>query len=86
MKKEVCPMSGTRATVVADHRSQAVLLLHFGATGFYEDSSVLFLWTSNIAPVTVFAYCQLPEQSSSEDVSLSMEGDAWQDVSLVICD
>ena len=33
-----------------------------------------------------FAFCQLPEQSNSEDVSLSMPGHAWQDVSLVICD
>ena len=46
-------MSGTTATVVVNHLSQEVLLLHFGATVFYEDSSVLFPWTSNIAPVTV---------------------------------
>ena len=50
---EVCFMSGTTATVVVNHLSQEVLLLHFGATVFYEDSSVLFPWTSNIAPVTV---------------------------------
>ena len=50
---EVCFMSGTTATVVVNRLSQEVLLLHFGATAFYEDSSVLFPWTSNIAPVTV---------------------------------
>ena len=30
-------MSGTTATVVVNHRSQEVLLLHFGATDLYED-------------------------------------------------
>ena len=36
-KKGVCFMSGTTATVVVNHRSQQVLLLHFGATVFHED-------------------------------------------------
>ena len=36
-KKEVCFMSGTTATVVVNHSSQEVLLLHFGARVFYED-------------------------------------------------
>ena len=33
-KKEICFMSGTTATTVVNHRSQEVLLLHFGATVF----------------------------------------------------
>ena len=44
------------ATVVVNHRSQEVLLLHVGATVFYEDSSLLFPWTSNIAPVAVLPF------------------------------
>ena len=35
--REVCFMSGTTATVVVNHRSQELLLLHFGATVFFEE-------------------------------------------------
>ena len=41
-RKKICFMGGTTATIVANHRSQEVLLLHFGATVFCEDLSVKF--------------------------------------------
>ena len=37
VKKEVCVMSGTTATVVANHRSWEMLLLLIGATVFSDD-------------------------------------------------
>ena len=36
-KKDVCVISGTTATVILNHRSQGLPLLHFGATVFHED-------------------------------------------------
>ena len=35
-KKKVCFMSGATAAVVVNHRSQEMLLSHFGATVFYD--------------------------------------------------
>ena len=72
---------------VVNHRSQEVLLLHFGATVFYEISCLRGLQTffqlrSGLRQLS----STLPEQSNSEDVSLSMPGRACQDVGVVICD
>ena len=80
-KKEICFMSGTTATIVVNHRPQEVLLLHFEqqySMNFpcLRGLQTFFQLRSGLRKVA----STLPEQSNSEDVSLSMSGRACQDV------
>ena len=84
--REVCFMSGTTATVIVNHRSQELLLLHFGATVFYGLSCLRGLQTLFQSGRPRHLSSTLAEQSNSEDVSLSMPGSACQGVSVVMCD